>query len=127
MADSRSAEVKDKDLLLRATAGVVLQRDISLSRRVYIWLLGSGDTSEQQIYYFKQNGHDQLAALLQLDMAAGDLRSYRIFLALMDKWEVGALLGEQLALSAIRAAMSTSEDPAQEVGLAHGLADRRSL
>ena len=40
---------------MKVAIGVVLQREVSLSRRVYTWLLGPEDTSEKQIAYLQQN------------------------------------------------------------------------
>lgn len=114
-ADARSAEEKDRDLLLGAVVGVVLQRDISLTRRVYSWLLGSSETSETQVEFFKQNGLDSLSALLQLEMrgdTSSDHSPFRVFLALLDKWEIGSLLAERLVIPALRSIKqsTTSEE-----------------
>lgn len=105
VADIRLAEDKDKDLLLRAAFDVVLQRDISLSRRVYNWLLGTGETSEQQVEYFQHNGLEAISAALQFDMEQDPTspRPFRTFLALLDKWEVGSLLAEKLVMPAFKA------------------------
>lgn len=51
---------------MRATIAVVLQREISLSRRVYAWLLGGGDTAEARAAYLKMHGLDLLAETLQV-------------------------------------------------------------
>lgn len=61
---SRDAEESDKELLTRAAMGVVLQREISLTRRVYTWLLGSDETSEGQIAHFNQYGLDLLSSTI---------------------------------------------------------------
>ncbi|KAK8861428.1 hypothetical protein IAR55_002247 [Kwoniella newhampshirensis] len=114
----RDAERKDKETLMRSACGVVLQRELSLSRRVYTWLLGSGESSEEQMIYFKQHGLELLAATLHHDMeklgssseSVDVQRPFKIFLSLLDKWEVGSVLSERLAipaLSAVKTASST--------------------
>jgi hypothetical protein len=102
---ARNAEDKDKDLLLRAAFDVVLQRDISLSRRVHTWLIGTSETSEEQIGYFRTHGLDAVCHALEADMTADptSARPLRTFLALLDKWEVGSGLAARLVLPALRA------------------------
>ncbi len=67
MTRRREAESSDKELLVRAAAAVVLQRDLSLTRRVYTWFLGPEEASYKQVEYFRQNGHDLLAATLRVN------------------------------------------------------------
>ncbi|KAG8901217.1 hypothetical protein FRB99_005472 [Tulasnella sp. 403] len=49
---------EDQEILVRAALGVVLRRDLSLSRRLYTWLLGNDETSDAQIAYLKAHGLD---------------------------------------------------------------------
>lgn len=109
-SDVGSSEDKDRDLLLRAAFDVLLQRDISLSRRVYTWLLGTAETSEEHIAYFQQNGLDALVAALQGDMALNPTsqRPFKTFLALLDKWEPGSLLAPRLVMPGLRALWTAS-------------------
>lgn len=43
-------------MLMRATSSVVLRRDLSLSRRLYTWLSGTGETPEAQVSFLKEHG-----------------------------------------------------------------------
>jgi hypothetical protein len=49
------AKIEDRKTLMRAATAVVLRRDLSLNRRLYTWLLGPAEKSEQQIEYFKNH------------------------------------------------------------------------
>lgn len=51
---------------MRAVSGVVLRRDLSLSRRLYTWLLGSSDSSETQIQHLKDHGLELLHLALKV-------------------------------------------------------------
>lgn len=104
----------DKLLLTRAALGVVLRRDLSLSRRLYTWLLGPMPATEepagQQLNYFRKYGLALVTESLREDMQAEyvDLvverqRPFKIFIALLDKWEIGGPITEALALDAFRA------------------------
>lgn len=94
--------------------GVVLRRDLSLSRRLYTWLLGPIPATEepagQQLNYFRRYGLALVTESLREDMQAEyvDLvverqRPFKIFIALLDKWEIGGPITEALALDAFRA------------------------
>ena len=69
---TRDADITSKELLVRAATGVVLQRELSLSRRVYSWLLGPEEAAQGQNTYFTAHGSDLLASTLQV----GELRSF---------------------------------------------------
>lgn len=51
---------------MRAVSAVVLQRDVSLSRRVYTWFLSADESTQNQGEYFKQHGLEPLATTLQV-------------------------------------------------------------
>ncbi|WVF67091.1 hypothetical protein IAT40_001836 [Kwoniella sp. CBS 6097] len=127
----KDATSKDREIIVRAASGVILQRELSLSRRVHTWLLGTAETPAEQVAYFKEYGLELLASTLQRDMeslsSSSDIadaqRPFKIFLSLLDKWEVGSALSERLALPALRAiksATSTSADvlPEEVIGTA---------
>ena len=63
---SREAPPEDRVLLMRATINVVLSREISLSRRVYTWLLSPEEDSEKQLAYFRENALDLLVETLEV-------------------------------------------------------------
>ncbi|CAJ2501553.1 Uu.00g044060.m01.CDS01 [Anthostomella pinea] len=119
----------DLELLLRAAAGVITRRDMSLNRRLWAWFLGPEPPSQdhengmdspaspsdhQQGYfasktsYFEEYGLQPLThALLSLinsvheSNAAERARPYRICLSLMDRWEIGGLVVPEIFLPVI--------------------------
>jgi len=103
-----STRPEDKVLLMRAAIGVVLRRDLSLSRRLYTWLLGSSDSSEAQVQHLRDHGLELLRQALKVEMdaqhgeseTAERQRPFKIFISLLDKWEIGAVLTEVLVLDA---------------------------
>ncbi|BGP07694.1 Protein dopey-1 [Rhodotorula toruloides] len=111
----KSLRRADQILLTRSVLSVVLRRDLSLSRRLYTWLLGSSDSSETQVVHLRQHALDQVKDALKGDMelavsasssssepAQATLRQkpFKIFISLLDKWEIGAPLTEVLVLDA---------------------------
>ncbi|EST09066.1 Dopey, N-terminal [Kalmanozyma brasiliensis GHG001] len=99
----------DQIILLRSALNVVLRKDLSLNRRLYTWLLGSDESPESQISFLRQHGLDLLHAGLKQDFekntsnAADRQKPYRIFVSLLDKWEIGQSLTGVLALDAFHA------------------------
>ena len=61
-----TADEKEKEVLVRAATAIVLQRDVSLSRRVYTWFLGTDESTAQQAEYFKTHGLDLLCGTLEV-------------------------------------------------------------
>ncbi|KAL0242321.1 hypothetical protein I308_105950 [Cryptococcus tetragattii IND107] len=115
----KEAELSDKQLLTNSVSSVVLQKELSLSRRVYSWLLGTSEAPNDQIDYFKTYGLDLLSSTLLLKMenamVEGDegrdndpQKPFKIFLSLLDKWEVGGVLSERVAIPALRIIMDAS-------------------
>ncbi|EIW69034.1 hypothetical protein TREMEDRAFT_71761 [Tremella mesenterica DSM 1558] len=103
----KTADERDQELLVRSATSIVLQRDISLSRRVYSWLLGAGETPSEQVDYFRQHGLDLLCRTLLADMTATsaralELKPFKIFLSLLDRWEIGSPLSERLVIPALQ-------------------------
>ena len=115
----------DLELLLKAAAGVVIRRDMSLNRRLWAWLLGPEpqapdheggpesplSPSDQQSYfstrtsYLEEYGLQPLTqAILSMIVNTGDVspaeraRPYRICLSLMDRWEIGGLVVPEVFL-----------------------------
>ncbi|RUP50361.1 Dopey, N-terminal-domain-containing protein [Jimgerdemannia flammicorona] len=86
----------DLILLMRSAAGVVLRKDMSLNRRLYAWLLGPTDIADQQSGQFSsRRGRPAFVAALrglffsQAGGVADAQRPYKILISLMDKWEIG--------------------------------------
>ncbi|KAI9167035.1 Protein dopey [Paramyrothecium foliicola] len=115
----------DLEILLRAAAGVVTRRDMSLNRRLWAWLLGPEPTpaegemasetnKDEQTYltsktsYFEEYGLQPLTRAL-LDLIKGPAhasvieraRPFRICLSLMDRWEIGGLIVPEVFLPVI--------------------------
>ena len=108
----RDTRREEQLLLMRAMTSVVLRRDLSLSRRLYSWLLGSSDDSDTQIKHLRQNGlsllHDALTKQINdVDYDEDDLtarqRPYKIIISLLDKWEISYPLTEVMVLDVLRA------------------------
>ncbi|GJN87072.1 hypothetical protein Rhopal_000017-T1 [Rhodotorula paludigena] len=109
----RNCRRADQVLLMRAVLGVVLRRDLSLSRRLYTWLLGSSDASSSQVEHLRAYGLSLLHESLQAEMSAvaglasdqttERQRPFKIFISLLDKWEIGANLTEVGVLDAFQA------------------------
>ncbi|KAG6874376.1 hypothetical protein C0995_015112 [Termitomyces sp. Mi166 len=102
------AQAEDRVILMRAATGVVLRRDLSLNRRLYTWLLGSDEKSEHQIEYLKTHALDLVYSTLKNEMfsPSGDYsesRPFKIFISLLDKWEIGAALSQVLVYDAFKA------------------------
>ncbi|ETW86774.1 hypothetical protein HETIRDRAFT_30556 [Heterobasidion irregulare TC 32-1] len=119
----QKASAEDRAILMRAATSVVMRRDSSLNRRLYTWLLGPQENSEQQTQYFKSNALELLRATLQEEMFSpsaeySESRPFKIFISLLDKWEVGGPLTEVLVLDAFNAlkkAMLSSLDNNDEI------------
>jgi hypothetical protein len=60
------SDAKDQELLVRAACSVVLQREVSLSRRVYTWLLSKEESPEKQVAYFRSYGLELLSQVLKV-------------------------------------------------------------
>ncbi|KAE9401014.1 hypothetical protein BT96DRAFT_956680 [Gymnopus androsaceus JB14] len=110
----KRAQVDDRTILMRAAISVVLRRDLSLNRRLYSWLLGPGEKSEKQIEYLKENALELLNSTLKEDMVSpsgeyADSRPFKIFISLLDKWEIGAALSEVLVYDAFKAIKNLAE------------------
>jgi hypothetical protein len=92
---------------------VVLRRDMSLNRRLYLWLLGP----ESQSTYFSQYAvgalSDGLKKLLsqQDNFLPDPIRVSKIALALLDKWEIGGYIVPTVFTPVMEAAFTT-KDPA---------------
>lgn len=136
-------------LLLKAAAGVVTRREMSLNRRLWTWLLGpeppageaeSGLESPSspsghhngilatRTSYFEEYGLEPLTkALLALikdapeTSAAEKARPYRICLSLMDRWEIGGLVVPEVFLSVVDSVRNFQNRAASKVEFAEVL------
>ncbi|KAI0067974.1 hypothetical protein BV25DRAFT_1896308 [Artomyces pyxidatus] len=104
----RKASAEDRTILMRAATSVVLRRDLSLNRRLYTWLLGSDDNADHQVQYLRAHALELLRGTLRNEMFSpsteyAESRPFKIFISLMDKWEVGGPLTDVLVLDTFRA------------------------
>ncbi|KDQ63058.1 hypothetical protein JAAARDRAFT_53285 [Jaapia argillacea MUCL 33604] len=110
----KKAQAADRTILMRAAAGVVLRRDLSLNRRLYTWLLGPEEDTQHQLDFFKANSLDLLKSTLREEMFSPSMeypesRPFKIFISLLDKWEIGASLTEGLVYDAFKALRNSLE------------------
>ncbi|WFC98039.1 hypothetical protein MYAM1_000760 [Malassezia yamatoensis] len=97
----------DRVLLIDAAIGAVLRKDISLNRRLYAWLLGAGETDEQQQAYFDQYALAYVSDALRNSMTKRtddtsiQQKPYRIMVSMMDKGVIGQLLQKSIILDAL--------------------------
>lgn len=108
----KDTRLEEQLILMRAMTGVVLRRDLSLSRRLYSWLLGPAEEFEAQVQYFKLNGLRLLRQALVLELfeshrnnegMAARQRPYKVILSLLDKWEISYPLTEVIVSDVLRA------------------------
>jgi hypothetical protein len=71
----KRAQPEDRTILMRAATGVVLRRDLSLNRRLYTWLLGPDEKSDQQIAHLKEYALDLLKSTLKVALPPSWSRS----------------------------------------------------
>lgn len=115
----KDTRLEEQLILMRVMTGVVLRRDLSLSRRLYAWLLGQAEDSEAQVQYFKQHGLELLRRALVLELVEAsreyeDLsakqRPYKVILSLLDKWEISYPLTEVIVSDVLRALDKSSRN-----------------
>ncbi|RDB28675.1 Protein dopey [Hypsizygus marmoreus] len=114
----RKAQPDDRAILMRAATGVVLRRDLSLNRRLYTWLLGPDEKSDHQIDYLKANTLDLLYSTLKNEMVSpsgeySESRPFKIFISLLDKWEIIGPLTEILVYDSFKAIKNLVENPTE--------------
>ncbi|KAJ3545543.1 hypothetical protein NM688_g5613 [Phlebia brevispora] len=104
----KHAPEDDRTILMRAATSVVLRRDLALNRRLYSWLLGTDENSQQQMNHLKSHALRLLTSTLKSEMyhPSADYspsRPFKIFISLLDKWEIGSLLTEALVFDCFKA------------------------
>ncbi|KAH7886231.1 Dopey, N-terminal-domain-containing protein [Phlebopus sp. FC_14] len=113
------AQPEDSAILMKAATGVVLRRDLSLNRRLYTWLLGPDEKSTAQSAYFKQHALQLLSSTLKNEMFTpsgeySESRPFKVFISLLDKWEIGSPLTEALIYDALKAIRMHIQSEANE-------------
>ncbi|CAH1756245.1 1732_t:CDS:10 [Entrophospora sp. SA101] len=102
--------VKQNELvmLMKTAATVVLRKDMSLNKRLYAWLLGPDENHDQQIKHFHEYGKSALIiAMRELFFEkTNDLltaqKPYKILISLMDKWEIGQPIIQELLIEILQ-------------------------
>ncbi|KAG2350958.1 hypothetical protein BDR05DRAFT_955104 [Suillus weaverae] len=115
----KRAHSEDAVILMRAATGVVLRRDLSLNRRLYTWLLGPDEKSDNQTVFLRQHALQLLKTTLKDEMFApsgeySESRPFKIFISLLDKWEIGSALTDVLVLDAFKAIRFLMQRDAEE-------------
>ncbi|KAI0964349.1 hypothetical protein AcW1_001188 [Taiwanofungus camphoratus] len=119
----KRVQPEDRGILMRAAISVVLRRDLSLNRRLYSWLLGPDENSQHQIEYLRANSLEPLKSTLREEMfnpspEYSPSRPFKIFISLLDKWEIGSSLTEVLifdAFKAIKKAIESGSDTGDDM------------
>lgn len=137
------AQEEDRSILMRAATSVVLRRDLALNRRLFAWLLGPVEGSQAQIEYYKTHSLELLRSTLRVSTNLqvfnsrtlshraqeemfkpspeySQSRPFKVFVSLLDKWEVGLPLTEVLiydTFKALRKALESGQDVGDDVGI----------
>ncbi|KAI0660570.1 Dopey, N-terminal-domain-containing protein [Cubamyces menziesii] len=103
----KKAQDDDRAILMRAATSVVLRRDLALNRRLYAWLLGPSESTQAQIEYYKVHSLELLRSTLKDEMLNpspdySQSRPFKIFISLLDKYEIGLPLTEVLVYDAFK-------------------------
>ncbi|KAJ3572176.1 hypothetical protein NP233_g3254 [Leucocoprinus birnbaumii] len=112
----RKAHADDRAILMRAATGVVLRRDLSLNRRLYTWLLGPDERAETQLAFLREHVLGLLSGTLKAEMVSpsgeyAESRPFKIYISLLDKWEIGAPLTEVLIYDALKSVKRLMDHP----------------
>lgn len=109
MLKSRMVPHDDLVMMMRAALGIVLRKDMSLNRRLYAWLLGGEGNSQTQLIYFNQFAEkpatqairSMLQENTQIQDTVNQQRPYKILISLMDKWELGQPIVNNIFIDAL--------------------------
>ena len=115
----------DRVVIMKAAAGTVLRKDMSLNRRLYAWILGPDESPRAQLNYMLTHAHQPFVQAInslfiesisrkqdgdELALYDGQ-RPYRILVSLMDKWEVGQPVLNTIFLDVVRCLKKESQLP----------------
>ncbi|OJT08448.1 Protein dopey [Trametes pubescens] len=121
----KKAQEDDRAILMRAATSVVLRRDLALNRRLYAWLLGPSESNTAQVEYYKTHSLGLLSSTLRNEMfypsqEYSQSRPFKIFISLLDKYEIGLPLTETLvydALKSLRALLQSGTDAGDDLSM----------
>ncbi|EPB86638.1 hypothetical protein HMPREF1544_06614 [Mucor circinelloides 1006PhL] len=126
MLKSRMIPHDDLVILMRAALGIVLRKDMSLNRRLYAWLLGAEGTTQAQVLYFntfaEKPATQAVRGMLQTQPQNSDTsteieqqRPYKILISLMDKWELGQPIVNNVFVDSLISLKSSVKSKQQQV------------
>ncbi|KAH3682767.1 hypothetical protein WICPIJ_006226 [Wickerhamomyces pijperi] len=110
---------QDLQDLMVSCVSAVLKKDMSINRRVWNWFLGPDQESSSNVKYFKEFGIAGLSSgLLKLiegkyyESSAHEqkISSFKILLAILDKWEIGSEIMPLVFLPFLRSVRQSVED-----------------
>ncbi|KAH7100146.1 Dopey, N-terminal-domain-containing protein [Auriculariales sp. MPI-PUGE-AT-0066] len=121
----KNVQNDDMAVLMKAATNVVLRRDLSLNRRLYSWLLGADEAPEVQQRYFQSHALRLLCTTLKDEMFESrpdsfDSRPFKIFISLLDKWEIGQHVADLLIINALKA-LRRCESAVQQDGVSEDI------
>lgn len=106
---------KERETLLYSAASCVLRRDMSLNRRLWVWLLGP----QNEASYFSENALKPLSSCM-FKLLRGEynslprneqiIRCVKIANACLDRWEVGQYVVLEIFIPIVEAAHSVNCD-----------------
>lgn len=121
---------EDRKLLIFKCCQTTLNKDMSLNRRIWNWLLGftssgqgavtsttagSGEVSKDQVNsneYFRKNGLQPLLDSLEdhTHKAEDLVTAFKICITFLDKWEIGSLVVPEVFIKLLLAAQTFSDN-----------------
>ncbi|SCU87066.1 LAFA_0E04500g1_1 [Lachancea sp. 'fantastica'] len=114
------AAESDKILLMISCCKTMLSRDMSISRRIWSWLLGPTSTAANNSQprslddYFPRYGeaslHSGLAEMIKQEQQIPD--AYKICLAIMDRWEIASHIIPKIFIPLMNAAFHHQDNDA---------------
>ncbi|KAJ1968800.1 hypothetical protein IWQ62_001022 [Dispira parvispora] len=105
--ESSLVQGADMVLLIEAAVEVILRRDMSLNRRLYLWFLSASESRQDKQDYFHRHALKPLTEALRgkFTQDTTDLVTlqspYRILISLLDRSEIGVPLVGSLLLDAL--------------------------
>ncbi|KAJ2806319.1 hypothetical protein H4R20_001732, partial [Coemansia guatemalensis] len=110
LAGAAAVAATDRALLARHAAAVVVRKDMSLNRRLYTWLAGTGETEAEQAAHVEAHALDPLSAGLLAAFAAGAAAEQqtvlRVLAALQDRTVIAQPLVQRVFVPLLRLLMA---------------------
>ncbi|KAI8987465.1 Dopey, N-terminal-domain-containing protein [Mycotypha africana] len=120
----------DLVILMRAALGIVLRKDMSLNRRLYAWLLSNEESAQAQMLYFQtyaekpatqavrsmlqyQHNNHYTTVSWNTPVELEQQRPYKILISLMDKWEIGQPIVNNVFIDSLHSLRSIQLSPTE--------------